>query len=216
MKTIIIGDSRLCGLARLGEDETTWWHCVSGSKMSDHKTLLKSKKFKNYCRSAVLVFICVGINDIPEDILSRTTDKLDHLYVNIVNKYRRIVKAAKKHNPNNRVVIGTIASKDLDKTIKKYPQKSEYIDRVTIEHQRAFEKFVQKINEQCSNVFNESETGVHIPLHRRLRQHRGRKRTQFHYHKFHDGFLPTSDLFLVGRLRTSLTRIAMLEFLYSC
>ncbi|CAG2219780.1 unnamed protein product [Mytilus edulis] len=162
--------------------------------------LILNEFLKNSCQkmidiySRVVVFLSVGINNIPEDIYGRTGEDLDVLYKRIVKKFNQIEIAVKTVAFNAKVVIATIPPKELERTIRKYPHKSEKLGTLTRNHQQSYENFVCRINEDFINDFNQKETQVHIPLHRALRQHRGRRGSVFSYNKLRDGLHPDHDL----------------------
>ena len=201
MKTLIIGDSRLKGLdkveIRSDEDieSEIKFHSISGGKIHDLKTYFKGREFKKLNKHRLLICVCIAINDIPEDIHGRTKQKVNKLFNEITEKFNNLIRAAKRRNKHNKVVLATIAPKDLAKTIAKYPAKCEQIDNLSFKYQRDFESFIDKINKEYIQKFNCHNTELHIPLHRPLRQHRRRTRVEFnHYHKLSDGLHLNRDL----------------------
>lgn len=201
MKTLIIGDSRVKGLGeiRIDSDEDiekeVVYHCIPGGKIQDVKAYFKGRKFKKLNKHRLLICVCIGINDIPENIHEREKQSVNNLFHDILNKFKGLIRAANRKNRHNKVILATIAPKDLTKTIAKYPNKCESIDKVTFEHQRAFESFIDKINKEYIQDFNCENTGIHIPFHRSLRQHRRREKVEhFYYHKLSDGLHPITDL----------------------
>ena len=99
-------------------------------------------------------------------------------------------------NRANRVIIATIPPKDLRYSVEKYPNKADIeLYRITTRHQAAYEKFINRVNEQFVNKFNEDETRIHLALHTNLRIHRSRRRSsKFCYSKLYDGIHPRKSL----------------------
>ena len=120
---------------------------------------------------------------------------MNKLFNDILNKFKGLIRAANRSNRHNKVILASIAPKNLNKTIAKYPNKCESIDKSTFEHQRAYESFIDRINKEYIQKFNCDHTRIHIPFHRSLRQHRRRQEVEnFYYYKLSDGLHPNSDL----------------------
>lgn len=202
MRVIFISDSRLCGVERmrLGSSSSVVnkinYYCVPGLQLDGVKQYVHSERFEKLCRHhRVIVFLSVGVNDIPENIYDRTEQELTNVYERIIRKYQQVDQGIKSINRHIKLVIATIPPKDLIQTSLKYPQKSEKIETITREHQTSYENFVCRINEEFINMFNNKETKVHIPLHRALRVRRGRRGAgRYQYYKLHDGLHPGDEL----------------------
>ena len=110
--------------------------------------------------------------------------------------FKKIRDYVHRLNKANRIIIATIPPKDLRHSVEKYPTKAD-IDfyRISTRHKAAYERFINRVNENFVNQFNEDETGIHLALHTNLRVHRSRGRaSKFVYSKLYDGIHPRKFL----------------------
>ena len=194
MTTIILGDSRLKGIKQEAKfnRSNVQCHVKPGSTFSRHKKYVRHLKNKHRQISAFIV--CLGVNDIPENIATLSKQKESKLFISVTKSIKSLVKKIKKHNDSVKVLIATIPPKDLKRSVEKYPQKASLtLEEITSAHQKTYEDFVSKINNFINDI-NAEETGVHLPLHVDLRIHRGRRGSSFYYHKLYDGLHPDDDL----------------------
>lgn len=191
MSSVILADSRLRGIEHEHSFQSFILNVKPGSQIKDHKKFVKQLLKR---KSPKLFIICVGINDIPEDIKDRTRNEREKLFVKITVKFHSLVKTIKK-SQNTKIIIATIPPKDLAKSVAKYPTKAAIeVDKITPAHQSEFEWFVARINNYIGD-FNKTETGHHLPLHTQLRTHRSRRGSSaYRYTKFSDGLHPRESL----------------------
>ncbi|MES9884657.1 MAG: SGNH/GDSL hydrolase family protein [Sedimenticola sp.] len=193
MSAVLLTDSRFCGVELDPRFRKFGLNVKPGSQIKDHKKYVKKQQKRK--SPPTIYVICVGINDIPDNLKDKTKSERQKLFVKITSKFRSLIKCIKKVKPSASIVVATIPPKDLLRSVTKYPHKSSLnISDITDSHQLAFEKFVIKVNDFIDNL-NKSETGQHLPLHTALRTHRGRRgSTRFRYHKFTDGIHPLQSL----------------------
>lgn len=207
MTTIILGDSRLKGLVATFQDENCVLHIKSGSKIKDHTSFVKRLRHKSL-KERKLFIVCVGINNIPDNLKDCSNDARDEYFTEIVRQFISLAKVIKRKHEGSKTVIATIPPKDVLKSVTKYPSKSELTPReVTSKHQRSFEQFVTEVNDLFISEFNKKHTGKHLAFHSQLRTHRGSgasrkscpksKTSQYYYHKLSDGLHPGEELLQV-------------------
>lgn len=196
MTTVILGDSRLRGIDRESffQRESIVLRVRPGSSLKSHKIQLK--RDKTFWKSNTLksCIICVGINDIPENIADLSNQGQNRLFVKITKRLARLTEKVKKYCASGKVIVATIPPKDLRRSIEKYPQHAVLaVNELTREHQKQFEIFVDRLN-KFVNELNVKGTGIHMPLHVNLRIHRGRRGSKFYYDKLIDGLHPNDEL----------------------
>ena len=195
MTTIILGDSRLKGLHHFEgfQAQNIYLNIRSGAKLRDQKRFIK-KRFLRHIRGRKLFFVCLGINDIPENIGTLTANGQKDELSKVRRKISSVIDNIKRYHPLALIVFATIPPKDVKKSAEKYPEKSLVpAENVTRNIQLDFENFVERINNTI-NAINREETGHHLPFHKYVRTHRGHRRSKFRYDMFHDGLHPCSDL----------------------
>lgn len=198
MTTIILGDSRLRGLHHFEgfQGQNIHLNIRSGAKLKDQKCFIKREGLQNI-RGRKLFFVCLGINDIREDIGTLSIDCQNKELSRVRRKITSVVNNIRKYHLETQIIIATIAPKDVKKSAEKYPEKSFIqAENVTRNIQLDFENFVEKINNTI-NSFNREETGEHLPFHKYVRIHRGHRRSKYYYNKFTDGLHPNQELKLV-------------------
>lgn len=196
MTTIILGDSRLKGLHRIRgfQGRHIVLNVTSGAKLGDQKRFIKKERLQSI-KGRKLFCVCLGINDIREDIGALNIDSQKRELTKVRQSITSIVQNIRKYHSNNtQIVIATIPPKDVKKAAEKYPSKS-YVQAENVDRnvQLDFENFVEKINNTI-NSFNREESHVHLPLHRYVRIHRGSRRSKYYYDKFTDGLHPNEEL----------------------
>lgn len=201
MSTVILGDSRLRGLGKDKRFNDCVLHVRSGAKIQDHLSFVKQSKSESEKK---LFIICLGINNVRDDIKGLSSSERKNHYNEIIRHFNSLLRTIKRQNRDNKVVIATIPPKELLRSVQKYPEKSDLEAKyITDKHQVEFEKFIVEINDEIAD-FNEKLTGHHLPLHSELRTHRGsgstykrnpkNKTSQFRYYKLYDGLHPNSEL----------------------
>ena len=165
-----------------------------GGGVKNVKRLLRARL--NKPSAPTLFIVCVGINDIPECVYDLSERRQEEIYSDIVYSFKKIRDYAHRINEANRVIIATIAPKDLRHSVQKYPHKADIeLSRISARHQGAYERFVCHLNDKLINNFNEDETSIHLALHTDLRLHRSRGRSsRFMYNKLYDGIHPCKSL----------------------
>ncbi|MCG8049193.1 MAG: hypothetical protein N0E48_26940 [Candidatus Thiodiazotropha endolucinida] len=195
MTTVILGDSRLKGLHRFEgfQAQNIHLNIRSGEKLSDQKRFIK-QRWLRHIRGRKLFLVCLGINDIPENIGTLSTPRQQEELSKVKGKINSVIDNIKRYHPQSQTVFATIPPKDVRKSAEKYPHKSLVsAENVTEIIQLDFENFVEKINNTI-NSFNRDETGNHLALHKFIRIRRGHRRSKFYYNKFRDGLHPFREL----------------------
>lgn len=203
MTTIILADSRFKDLKQDNEFSDCILHIRSGSRIQDHVSFVKRHERKHSAANKLYV-VLLGINNIRDDIKDLDAETLDAHKETVQRNFRTLIRAIKSKNKRNVYVIGTIAPKDLLRSISKYPRKSELLlKNITSEHQKKYEDFVVEVNKDVNDL-NNNGSGAHLALHTDLRIHRGSGATRratpksrtsrFFYDKLRDGLHPGKEL----------------------
>lgn len=194
MLTEIYTDSRFAGLDAHFSSPNICAQVISGGGVKNVKRLLRARL--NKPSAPTLFIVCVGINDIPECVHDLSEGRQEGIYSDIVYSFKKIRDYAHRINQANRVIIATVAPKDLRHSVQKYPHKADIeLYRISTRHQGAYERFVCRLNDKFINNFNEDETSIHLALHTDLRLHRSRGRSsRFMYNKLYDGIHPCKSL----------------------
>ena len=181
VSTEIYTDSHFTGLKAHITSPNVKTNVIRGGGVNCVKRLLKAKIKQNTSHRAKLYIVCISVNDIPEGVYDVSEQRLEEIYSNLIFSLRRIKTLVQKLNAQNKLIIATIPPKDLRQAVEKYPDRADIeLYRITTRHQGAYERFVTRVN-------NESETGIHNPLHADLRIHRSRGRSsKYFYNKLYD------------------------------
>ena len=116
MTTIMLGDSRLKGATF--QDENCVLHIKSGSKIQNHKSFVKRLRHKSL-KGRKLFIVCVGINNIPDNLKNCSNDARDEYFTEIVRQFISLAKVINRKHEGIKTVIATIPPKYILKSVTK-------------------------------------------------------------------------------------------------